>query len=509
MNKLTQAINVKIDRLMIALLKSVPKMVQSSSLMNKLIQDVSKRNDQFEISEDIPETNTMYDPDTLCPSENATDNCNQFKVPQQQLYDLYEIVVLSEVEGFVMTSYSFAFVATIEDDLNRAFKQVVSRSKNYLFFTIEALKKLPRELFLCDPPKHVEGETYFKINALRRVLVHKSMIDKSTSCSSTCNNIDTRKYEYHDDKSKTELRPNNPCRGRISGCQDIGESQICEQPANSESWHSWIQSDIGTFGDKDSCNGRTYKALNNTYIGFYKCTSCFCLCSEENADLTAIRTFSLRPQIADIKNNMVVTGVRFELQDNVVHVQIQQSKMLAASSIQANSTKLVELEKFVYMNNVTGGAFVIQNGSQSIPLVEGTDYSWIRSGQQDINLDSLYIQEPGWCVTGLRKKIDVEDRDVPTKHENSEYSNDFEGTSFAPTEKWHGMGQKTISFFDKRLVASDPPVPLDRVTLDLGSSEKSGGMLGFKISALNRVLYLNKTMVQKNMIGDNSIKAAI
>lgn len=99
----------------------------------------------------------------------------------------------------------------------------------------------------------------------------------------------------------------------------------------------------------------------------------------------------------------VVTGVQWQLQDNVVHIQIQQSKMLSSSAIQANSTSLVELEKFVYMDNTTGGAFYIQqNGSQTIPLKEGVDYSWIRNGQRDINLDNLYIQDPGWCITGLK-----------------------------------------------------------------------------------------------------------
>lgn len=79
---------------------------------------------------------------------------------------------------------------------------------------------------------------------------------------------------------------------------------IVLQPTTSESWYSWIKSDVGTFGEQDSCNGRTNRDLYNTYPGFYKCTSCFCLCSEENAESTATRTFSLRPQMADIKNNM-------------------------------------------------------------------------------------------------------------------------------------------------------------------------------------------------------------
>ncbi|CAD6231501.1 GSCOCG00001441001-RA-CDS [Cotesia congregata] len=612
-SQLTHAINVKMDRLMTAVLKNVPKTVQFNSIMNKFIGHVSRIDDLFDDYEYYVREKGKFDSYTiddfckvttshrygdvqdtlrqmyhlLVPGQlnqehqsllelmvfvlstgEIADKCNQVKVPQQQLYDLYEIVVLAEVKSFVMASYSYGLLSiyknvTFEHELDKAVKQVIMRCQNYLTFTTGALKRLSRELFLCDPPKHIEGETYFKINALRRVLAHESMLSESTSCSATCGDVDTKKYyrsyKYNGDYQRVEWTPNNFCRGRMSACQDLGDSEVCEQPTNPDSWYSWIKSDVGTFGEKDSCSGRTNKDLYTTYPGFYKCTSCFCLCSEENAESTATRTFSLRPQMADIKKNMVVTGLKWELQDNVVHIQIQQSKMLASSAIQVNSTSLVELEKFVYMDNTTGGAFYIQNGNRSISLMEGIDYSWIRNGQRDINLDNLYIQEPGWCITGLklgkdsnnvkavqleahitpfnfsngllipsnakpskwitykdmpnhaleRTEIDVGGRDVPTKHENSKSSEDSDATYFAPTDKWRDVAQHTLPYFDKRLVTGDPPVPVAGAAIYLLYSEESGGMLGCKINSLDLVQYLNKTMVEKNMIADNSTEAAI
>lgn len=41
----------------------------------------------------------------------VADKCNQFKVPQQQLYDLYEVVVLAEIKSFVMGSYSYGLLS--------------------------------------------------------------------------------------------------------------------------------------------------------------------------------------------------------------------------------------------------------------------------------------------------------------------------------------------------------------------------------------------------------------
>ena len=62
---------------------------------------------------------------------------------------------------------------------------------------------------------------------------------------------------------------------------------------------------------------------------FWHCSYCLCKCDAPNS--SSDRYWSLRPVTSDIKENKVVTGVRFVKKKRVMHLEIEQAKALPES----------------------------------------------------------------------------------------------------------------------------------------------------------------------------------
>jgi len=59
---------------------------------------------------------------------------------------------------------------------------------------------------------------------------------------------------------------------------------------------------------------------------FWHCSYCLCKCDAPGPH--SDRYWSLRPAVADVDKNMVVTGVRFVKKERVIHVEVQQAEAL-------------------------------------------------------------------------------------------------------------------------------------------------------------------------------------
>ena len=60
---------------------------------------------------------------------------------------------------------------------------------------------------------------------------------------------------------------------------------------------------------------------------FWHCSYCLCKCDAPGPK--SDRYWSLRPVTADLKNNKVVTGVKFVKKNRVIHIEIEQATALA------------------------------------------------------------------------------------------------------------------------------------------------------------------------------------
>lgn len=79
-----------------------------------------------------------------------------------------------------------------------------------------------------------------------------------------------------------------------------------QQDNKSDRRFPWAYSDITkkTWGKKENCEGEDETAMKQYTVALIECINCMCICAEEDDVTKAIRTFSLIPQFANIKNNM-------------------------------------------------------------------------------------------------------------------------------------------------------------------------------------------------------------
>ncbi|CAG5076791.1 Protein of unknown function [Cotesia congregata] len=261
------------------------------------------------------------------------------------------------------------------------------------------------------------------------------------------------------------------------------------------------------------------------------------------------------PADQEERYSWIVTGVRFELKDKMIHVQIEEGKLLPTGQIEKNSVHLVELGDFTYLTDVSGGGFTMQDGDSTVTLKEGTDYWFIRFGRRDVNLDIVHAREPDYVVTGLKVSRDPENdqsvqldvhitpfdfkaglltptsdkpskwisyRDMPDHdkgynkrewvdlktakfspfkfYDNLPTEHDFAVTWFQHTYGYEEIGHNTVPFFDRQLVAPYPRVPLTGVSLYLRINDgDSGGFFAFNLLTYDISRYLNPTMSPENV----------
>ncbi|CAD6236149.1 GSCOCG00008073001-RA-CDS [Cotesia congregata] len=571
LSELTETINLKMDNIMTAVVQDVPRALQLTNLIRKLIEITSRIDElyvdylfyvkkseslnEYTIDEfgrvvtshkfgDIPDLLSqlyhLFIPGPLDQKDQSIldvmissfkaikeeDRCNQLKSPQQHIYDIYETIIVTEIKGYSMSAWAYGMLAIYHNssftiEIDRATYLTMQRCSKYVSAVYNALELITRDLYLCDPPEHIKGETHVQINSITRIITHEDMM--FSSCDDDCSSIHQSYYrgphDYKQDLLKTYWNPNQPCLGLMYKCGEERSIDFCELPPGSDKRYSWMSA-IGspTYGYRDSCSDGTKRSIV-IYSSWYQCMSCLCECSEDKPNSKAIRTFSLRPQLADIENNMVVTGVKFELKDMMIHVQIEEGKLLRACQIDQSTVRLKELENFKYLEEGDEGKFVKITGDDEEELKHGIDYQFIRFKQRDVNIDNVNSQEPGYVVTGLKMSQDPENDKaiqldvhitpfdfttgllVPTDDQPSKWithkdmpghdrpfterkeqdvteydrgdaytdnrpnSEDFTDIWFVISSKDTDASQSTVPFMDRRLVAASPRVPIDGVSL--------------------------------------------
>lgn len=126
--------------------------------------------------------------------QGQTHLCTVTQSPQQLLYNLYNIVGLTEIKGHTMLQFSFMMLSIYDND-NFTVEAEVAKDK----FVVEAKEKmrslmsvLPNmttEYHRCEPDKQVAGETYLEVTKLLQVILKSEPIKRNklvTSFLSIC-----------------------------------------------------------------------------------------------------------------------------------------------------------------------------------------------------------------------------------------------------------------------------------------------------------------------------------
>jgi hypothetical protein len=94
--------------------------------------------------------------------------------PHQLMYNLYNVIALTEIKGFAMVQFAYMMLRlynkgnfTLESELAR--RTFESQAMDKLLSMKKVLPKMSRDFWRCDADIQVEGDTYVRLTNLLQV----------------------------------------------------------------------------------------------------------------------------------------------------------------------------------------------------------------------------------------------------------------------------------------------------------------------------------------------------
>jgi hypothetical protein len=438
---------------------------------------------------------------------------------------IYDAVCITEIEGYLL----FNFAWTILKDYNRGNYIVESELMQQRFInrnqaTLQALANIANSTDTkykrCDNINYRESTTYER---LVRVVIgyidNENNLHPDDSCTGTCDSPifkDTKSYDCYDNSC---IKPR--CHGRIFDCQELNGADsydICESSDYTRNYHYFKLFGKEIYGNYKSCS---LLEKESWIRGFVRCDYCFCLCDEDGSD--SHRYFSLREVNANSNQNFVVTGLRLIKVHQIIHLQIQEGRLMPGGKIDQETIQWRPVN-----------AFKLTDGG----VQEGIDYHRLRTnGNMAIDLEDV-IGQYGYIVTGMRfakpsntkhlhlklrthkiepitgvldsnaqwiynnqRNIELKiDDGVPTNFKSPMYerSRGNNYIKFTHSSIKDDAAQSTIPYFDAQEIYTSPGVPLSGVGLFYKSSSGSGGFITPQIHVFNYNYYFRKLIESAN-----------
>ena len=100
--------------------------------------------------------------------------CDLGQSPHQLIYNLYNIIALTEIKGYAMIQFSYMMLKlynrgnfTLESDLARKSFELQATEK--LLAVKGILPNMARDYWRCDAKRQIEGKTYIRMTQLLQV----------------------------------------------------------------------------------------------------------------------------------------------------------------------------------------------------------------------------------------------------------------------------------------------------------------------------------------------------
>ncbi|KAL1497457.1 hypothetical protein ABEB36_008426 [Hypothenemus hampei] len=318
--------------------------------------------------------------------------CSTKQSPQQVLYNLYEAIATTELKGQIMVQFSYMMLrlygkGNFTKEAEHSQERYQERNNNAANIARSAMQKMSRELWKCDPKKHIKGETYEEItNLLQGYVQNEVDLNPDGTCRENCAEYTFTKS--HGCYQNLYCRQQRSCSGKIIDCQFFDSDMwICNANPLSGRRYEYIEYENGrVLGRKQGCSRGTTKVDSWWRWLFWHCSYCFCLCDEQGP--MSDRYFNMRSSISDIDNNKVVTGLRFVKHNRIIHLQIQQGELLPRMIINASTLEWKPVEDYKITDR---------------KIFNGQDYHTMSWEKRRVDLDDLEADE-GHVLTGVRFK---------------------------------------------------------------------------------------------------------
>lgn len=396
--------------------------------------------------------------------------CDINQSTNQLLYNLYNAIAVTELKGYMMVQFSWQLYKLFNMPGNFSEEAQLMRNKYYerALTAAEAVKsamgQTNSEIYKCDPKSHIQGETYTELTKLLQAYIENEIdLSPTASCFKNCAYYDVAKSNgcYKNGYCSKQTK----CKGKVLNCQYIDSDMwVCPSDRQSGRRYEYIEYENGrVLGRKMGCNRGTTKVDSWWRYLFWHCSYCICLCDDEtNSD----RYFNLRQYVTDIKNNRVVTGLRFVKKNKIIHLQIQEGELLPHANINSSTIRWKPVDNYKLTDN---------------NVKQGDDYYAMSFESRDMDLDDLIIPEK-YVVTGVKF------RTIGT-HLNLEIQatpfNFTTGKLMQPEMKsfWHSSDTSPLS--RKRLYLQVPDLPT-RSFVPSQPDSASGQFVEFKNSDFDR-----------------------
>ncbi|XP_057325997.1 uncharacterized protein LOC130668027 isoform X2 [Microplitis mediator] len=467
------------------------------------------------ISDNIVHQNLFID----AYKEAKSQICDEQQSPQQLLYNLYNIIAMSELRGYMMMQFSYTILrvhknGTFEDERIKTLRDYETRVSDTLRAVRTAMAFAPRDLWRCDPDKPVEDVTYTELKQLfQGYIVNEIDLNPTATCRENCayysySNVQGCNYNLFCSQQRK-------CNGKVLHCQYFDSDMwICPSNKNSNRRYEYIEYENGrVLGKKGSCKNPITKVDSWWRWLFWHCSYCMCFCDDHNRD--SDRYFNLRDVTSDVTNNKVITGFRFIKYEQIIHIQIHEGTLAERGKILENSGSWKPFDNYT----------ILDRG-----VVNGEDYHTLSWEKRAIDLDDLtapvehvltgvrfrmvgahlnfeiritpFNYTSGLLIKPLeksiwisndntdvafsnsekRKELVISKPDIPTriKQQSSPDSESNQFLNFGPTDLDKDAAQTTIPFLDVQPVITNPPFPLSGAGIYHKGRSGSGGYIALK-----------------------------
>ncbi|KAJ3646676.1 hypothetical protein Zmor_024252 [Zophobas morio] len=458
--------------------------------------------------------------------------CEEKQSVAQILHDFMNEILVTNMKSCIVLQTAYMIQKLYKkgnykkesEDANQEFwtrnKNIVSTMKIYM---VNASLELSR----CDPKEHEKDVTYLEItNFLHGIILNALNLNPDGKCTKKC---DVFTYT-----TKYRCRGNTWCKQellcpKVINCHYIDSSmEVCRSKDMSKTNRRYDYVEFGNrthFRKTKICRKSRSTHLETEQSWMHdKCPYCYCLC-EEGPNFFSEIYINMRMIMSNITDNKVVTGLRFVKIHRVIHLQIQQGRILPHGQIDLDSVQWVPVEDY----EVTNYAYR-----------DGKDYYTLRWEHREFDLVDIFADE-GSVVTGVgfkkfhkrlhlkvltnpynfttgsleknsilqsdvallykhkfsNKQLMLEGVDIPIRSEVN--SNEFttnKYVKFANTGYEKDAGQTTVPFFDAQPVESAIPVPLSGVGVFHKGISGFGGFIAPRIFTYNFTKHLEEVINQ-------------
>ncbi|XP_014300308.2 uncharacterized protein LOC103575366 isoform X2 [Microplitis demolitor] len=373
---------------------------------------------------------------------------------------------------------------------------------NYLIFLIiikESYSQLQKNLVHIqakDPDMHRKDVTFGGFTFLRGQLFDEQHLNNKGVCTGRCSDYENTHYHYNDRYNKSITQQLFKCSGRIVKCRNVNNFDISVVVyADNNMYRYKVNKERNDYQIRkaenyhDHYNSQKHHDLYTNYdvkSDYNNCATCKCYC-DDTTNKKIIRSFCLDAVKSRTEDGYVITGLRFRIRARIVHLEIQQGKLVngvvdrntvhwfaknwcSLTGAMNYDNRSFQLDDIILPHNQVLTGLMINRYDPK------TKIHGYRLGRFSLGVIATVLDNKGnldvnnWFtyhrIQGFRDELST-----PNRHY----------IKFHPSDWKYDFAQHIIPFLDLQDVVTEPPSPVSGAGIYYKSKKGYGGFIAPKI----------------------------